>query len=359
MKEGRRETIQDIGTVVSGAFLPYQDVLHSDVMERLARVRTKPSSLDAETLQPFKATTQSYRFLFVRGLVATPCLLEPVTEHFNLVVQLLKGSLLPSTRTALSAIASETAQFTGHLALDMDLDEQAQGYHNLALVIAEEANNDALFATVLGRVGWLKNLTGHPEEAIVYLEEAQRIALQRDVYTLVCWLAAKQTEAHADQAVRLNAEQPDDRDCLRALEMAQTFAERIQPGEETFGLRFNSSRLAAYQGSCYMRLQRPHLARPALLSALRMPEPAQYTQAILLDLATTSMQEQEIERTCSYIQQSLDLILPTHTMRQLHRVRTLRQQLEPWAAVEAVRNLDERLHASLPDTFLRKEEGEK
>jgi tetratricopeptide (TPR) repeat protein len=226
--------------------------------------------------------------------------------------------------------------------------EQAEAYFDLALIIAQEANSDALYASVLGRVGWLKNLTGHPEEAIVYLEEAQRIALQHDVYTLACWLAAKQAEAHADLAVQVNAEQPDDRDCLKALEAVDTLVERIQPAEETFGTRFDASRPVAYQGSCYMRLQRPHLARPALLSALRMPKPAQYTQAILLDLATTSMQEQEIERTCSYIQQSLDLILPAHAMRQLHRIRTLREQLEPWAAVEAVKNMDERLHVFSP-----------
>jgi hypothetical protein len=75
-----------------------------------------------------------------------------------------------------------------------------------------------------------------------------------------------------------------------------------------------------------------------------MPEPVvMYTRAILLDLATTSIQEQEIEQACSYLHQSLALILQAHDVRLLHRVRMLREQLEPWSAIQAVKDVDERL----------------
>ncbi|MBV9689831.1 MAG: helix-turn-helix transcriptional regulator [Ktedonobacteraceae bacterium] len=325
-------------------FTTNDESLHAELVDRFSSALQKPSSLDAETLHALKATTQNYRHLFARGSAALPSLFEAAAGHFKLVVQFLKGSLLPSTRTALSAIASETAQFTGWLSADMHLYEQAKAYFDLAVVTAQEANNDALYANQLGCIGWLMSVTSRPDEALVYLEEAQHVVTRCSAYTLVCWSAAEQAEVHADVAVQTNAEQPDDRNCLKSLETMNSYVERIHPEEETFGTFFDSSRPIAYQGSCYMRLKRPHLARPALLSALSIPESAEYTRAILLDLATTSIQEQEIEQACSYIQQSLALILPTHAMRQLHRVRTIREQLEPWAAVEAVRNLDERLH---------------
>jgi transcriptional regulator with XRE-family HTH domain/tetratricopeptide (TPR) repeat protein len=340
-----RHEFLDKAVFLSGAalFTRPDDLLHAELVDRFSSALQKPSSLDAETLHLFKTTTRGYWQLLVRGLFACPCLLEVTLEHLKMVVHLLKGTLLPSTRSALSAIASETAQLAGRLSGIMHLYEQAQGYYNLALVTAQEANNDTLYATALGYIGWLKNLTSHPEEAIVYFDEAKHIAAHYDAFTLLCFLAAEQAEAHADVAVQTNAEQPDDRDCLKSLETMNRHVERIQPTEETFGTFFDVSRQAAYHGSCYMRLKQPHLARPALLSGLKTLEPTMFTRAILLDLATTSLQEQEIERVCSYIHQSLDIILPTRAMKELHRVRRLHQQLEPWAGLQAVKEVDERL----------------
>jgi transcriptional regulator with XRE-family HTH domain len=232
-------------------------LLHTKLVDRFNRALKKPSTIDTVTLNERKATAQSYRRFYEGGSVASPYLLEATTGHFKLVVQFLQGSLLPSTRSALSAIASETAQLAGRLSADVHLYDQAQAHYNLALVTAQEANNDTLYATGLEYIGWFMKATNRPEEAIVYLEETQRIAIQCDAFSLLCWSAAEQAEAHADVAMQSNAQQPDDRDCLRSLETVNRFVERIQPAEENFGLSFDASRQAAYHGSCYMRLQRP------------------------------------------------------------------------------------------------------
>jgi tetratricopeptide (TPR) repeat protein len=325
-------------------FAAPDDLLHAELANRLNRALKKPSTLDAVTLSGLKSTTQSYGRLFACGSVTSPALLEATVGHFKLVEQFLQGSLLPSMRTTLSVIASETVQLAASLSSHMHLYDQAQGYYNLALVMAQEANNDVLYATALGRVGWLMSAINRFEEAMVYLEEAQRIAIHCDAFPLLCWSAAGKAEVDAELAVQMNAEQPDDRNCLRALETVNTFVGRIQPAEETFGILFDASRQVAYHGSCYMRLKQPHLARPALLSGLSVPEPvAIFTRGILLDLATTSIQEQEIEQACSYMHQALDLILQAHAMKHLHRVRGLREQLEPWAGLQAVKEVDERL----------------
>ncbi len=341
-----RHEFLDHAVRVGGVLLvmTHDEVLHAELLDRLNTALKQPSTLDAVTLYGLKSTTQSYGDLFARGSVASSALLGATAGHFKLVVQFLQGSLLPSMRNALSVVASETAQLAGRLLIEMHLYEQAQGHYNLALATAQEAH-DVLYATGLARMGTLMSAANRFEEAIVYLEEAQRIALQCGASPLVCWSAAEQAEVHADIAVQRNAEQPDDQDCLKSLETMHAWIERIYPAEETFGTFFNASRPVAYQGSCYMRLRQPHLARPALLSALSMPESAEYTPDILLDLATTSMQEQEIEQACSYIHQSLDIFLQVHAMRSLHRVRRLREQLEPWAGLQAVKEVDERLRA--------------
>ncbi|MBV9707797.1 MAG: helix-turn-helix domain-containing protein, partial [Chloroflexi bacterium] len=313
----RHEFLHSAVRVGGAIFFAPNELMHPELVDRLNIALKKPSTLDAVTLNGLKTTTQSYGHLFAQGSVPSPALLAATAGHFRLVVQFLQGSLLPSTRSALSAVASETAQLAGRLLIETHLYEQAQRHYNLALVTAQEAN-DVLYATGLARIGTLMSATNRFEEAIVYLEEAQRIATRCSAYTLVCWSAAEQAEVHADVAVQVNAEQPDDQNCLKSLETMNSYVERMQPREETFGTFFNSSRPIAYQGSCYMRLQRPHLARPALLSGLSVPDTtAETTQSILLDLVTTSIQEQEIEQACSYIHQSLALILQAHAMRSL------------------------------------------
>jgi transcriptional regulator with XRE-family HTH domain/tetratricopeptide (TPR) repeat protein len=331
---------------VGGAmfFAAPHELLPAELVDRFSSALQRPSTLDAITLNGLKTTTQSYGHLFARGSAPTPALLEATAGHFKLVVQFLQGSLLPSTRSALSAIASETAQLAASLSNHMHLYEQAQAYYNLALITAQEANNDALYAIALGRIGWLMSATNHSQEALVLLAEAQRIALQCDAFALMCWSAAGEAEIHADLAAQANAEQPDDRNCVRSLETVNTWVERIQPTEETFGILFDASRRVTYHGSCYMRLKQPHLARPALLSGLSGPKAvAIFTRGVLLDLATTSIQEQEIEQACSYMHQSLNLILQAHAMKHLHRLRVLREQLEPWAGLQVVKEVDERL----------------
>ena len=254
-----------------------------------------------------------------------------------MIKQLLRGSHLPSTRTYLNATASETGQLAGMLFIDMNYHDAAQPYYQFALERAQEANDDALYAAALGRMSTISAATGEPREALLLLQEAQLLAVQSDAFTLRSWLAAEEAEAQADLQ--------DIDDCSRALESVERSVSQIQPGEKTYGTYFDSSRLPAYRGACFMRLGRPEVAMPALLAGLKtQPEPAgAFSRAILLDLANTSRQAGEIEQACSYIHQSLDIITQTNAARYLQRVYKLRQQLEPWAMVQDVKNLDRRL----------------
>ena len=122
----RRELIKRIGYTTGALLISPQVVLNSDDLERLSKVLMNPSIIDSETLQGLKKTTENYWQLRIRGSVTSPTLLTTAIEHLEVIKKLLQGSLLPTMRTQLCAIASETMQLTGRLLVDMRKYDAAQ-----------------------------------------------------------------------------------------------------------------------------------------------------------------------------------------------------------------------------------------
>src|SRR5437588_10177237 len=209
-----------------------------------------------ETLRGLKSTTEYYWQLRVSGSIASPDLLDAVLGQHRIATQLLQGSLSPTSRTFLCAVASETALLAGVLlSVDMYKHDEGQSYYQTALVIAQHANNDALYAANLGRMGSFAATAGKPKEACSLLQEAQRLVTRSNAFTLRAWLAAEEAEVQADIAAQETMQ--NTRACFEALERAAMFASRIGSEEDTFGMYFDASRIPAYRGSCNMRLQQP------------------------------------------------------------------------------------------------------
>jgi len=165
---------------------------------------------------------------------------------------------------------------------------------------------------------------------------------QSDTFTLRAWLAAEEAEVQAALAAQENVQNTST--CFKALEKAEVFADQIHPGEETFGMYFDMSRIPAYRGSCNIRLHRPEEALEVLKEALEPLEPSgALTRAVLLDLAEASIQATAVEQACHYINQALEIIMQMKATSSLQRVHGLRQLLRPWSAVLEVRDLDKQL----------------
>ncbi len=342
----RRKALQEIGKLVgtaSALFTTPHMFLDADELERLIRTLTKPSSIDAETLRALKSTTENCWRLRVRGSIASPDLLKAVSGQYRVVAQLLQGSLLPTSRTLLCAVASELALLEGMLlAVDMYQHDRAQSYYQTALLVAQQANNDALYAAGLGRMSSLAAVTGESKEARSLLQEAQRLVTQSDAFTLRAWLAAEEAEVQAGIAAQETM--PNTRACFAALERAEKFAGQIDAEEDTFGMYFDASRIPAYRGSCNIRLHQPEEALVALEETLEPLEPSgALTRAVLLDLAEASIQASAVEQACHYMKQALEISMQVQTMSSLQRVLSLRQQLQPWSAVQDVKEVDEQL----------------
>ena len=149
--------------------------------------------------------------------------------------------------------------------------DRTQLSYQTALLVAQQANNDALYAAGLGRMSSLAAVIGESKEARSLLQEAQRLVTQSDAFTLRAWLAAEEAEVQADIAAQETMQ--NTRACFEALERAAMFASQIGSEEDTFGMYFDASRIPAYRGSCHIRLHQPQEALAALEETLEPLEP--------------------------------------------------------------------------------------
>jgi DNA-binding XRE family transcriptional regulator/tetratricopeptide (TPR) repeat protein len=341
-----RELLAATGLALVGSQLA--DSEQWEHLDRLARALKKPSHIDTKTVTGLKNTTANYWQVRLSGSIASPDLLHATKEHYRIVTRLLQSSLLPTTRTSLSIVASETALLAGMLlATDMHKHDEAEAYYTEALGVAQQANNDALYAAVLGRMGALASAIGKPKEACSLLQEAQHALTRGDTFTLHAWLAAEEAEVQAGLAAQEHTQNTSL--CFNALEKAETLADQIGPEENTCGMYFDLSRIPAYRGSCNLRLHQPDEALEALKEALEPLESSgALRRAVLLDLAETSIQATAIEQACEYVTQALEIIVQTQAISSLQRVYTLRGHLAPWSTMRDVKDLDEQLRALRP-----------
>jgi hypothetical protein len=96
-----------------------------------------------------------------------------------------------------------------------------------------------------------------------------------------------------------------------------------------------------YEGTSLVTLQQPQAARPVLAASLAVQEPAHVKarSILLLAIATTHAQEQEIEEAGALAGRALD-IPPEHRIGPIdQRARDLLRELEPWRLTPAVRAL--------------------
>ena len=152
---------------------------------------------------------------------------------------------------------------------------------------------------------------------------------------------------------------PHRQDDVGPLFEAEEIGDHQYPNEELYWLRFDRSRLAGYQGSCFKRLYhhddaRTHSflqdAQRALTDALALLDPAriQRRPALLIDVASTYAQQENVERACERAIEALSITAQTKSRTVVQRLFTLRSELEPWKETQDVRNLDEQIALFIP-----------
>jgi transcriptional regulator with XRE-family HTH domain len=304
--------------------------------ERLAQALDRPSRVDQATMGHVETVTEQFRRLDDR--IGSRDLLGPVLGHLRFITRLLQGSQPTQVHHRLCVAAAQVAQLAGWLSFDANLHADARAYYDVAVKAADEGNDAALSAYVLGCRGVVEIYGGQPEAGLQFAQAALYRGSAVVTATTQAWLY--RVEALA-QAALAEADR-----CSASLGKAEQAMERSDAAEDPPWIyHFDRSQLAGQKGACYVRLHRPEAAREALGEALTTlsPEFVRDRSLHLTHLAGAFAQQGEIEESCRRAAQSLEIIVQMGSARELRRLRELRRELDPFAATRAVKDLDAQL----------------
>jgi hypothetical protein len=285
-----------------------------------------------------RATTITARYRRDDERVASSELLGPVLRHLDTMVRRLRGD--HRRHAALGAAASEAAGFAGWLWFDMDSPGAARARYKQAVRHAEQAGNSTLRAYMLGSLSALASYAGDRAAAVRLANDAGRGLGADSPAVSRAWLAASEAVAYATAG--------DERACMVALDRAEAASDDAAgQGHPSWPwmLPFDRAKVAAYRGSCLVRLGRPIPARSALLSALSArTAPTKQNALLLVDLAHAHVQRGDQEEGCRLLGEAYAVAVAKRSERVARRVLEVRRDLSPRAA--ATRQLDQQLLAS-------------
>src|SRR5450755_928048 len=347
LRSSRRQLMQQVLSATGMVM-----VAPSSLLEQFAQVLARPSTIDEATFRYLETRTAHYWRDRHSAMVASSLLLGYVLEHLQKILTFLEGSFLPSERRRLCALASGTAQLIGHLFFDLSDHRHARKFHEKAIQAAQEANNTALEAAAWGRMSFTWSYSGNVQKALPYIQQARSLAAGKTAQVVQDYLSAIEAEVQA---------MLHDREAsLKALGEAEWINKQPENGEDQYWLRFDRSRLAGYQGTCFQRFYRPEdpqtsafllQAQKNLKEALALLSPSmiQRRPALLIDLARTFTQQSEIEEACDHAIQAIIILAQLQSRTGIRRLLTLRRDMNPWLDTSYVKNVDEHLEALLPE----------
>jgi tetratricopeptide (TPR) repeat protein len=132
------------------------------------------------------------------------------------------------------------------------------------------------------------------------------------------------------------------------LHVARSHAPQASAGDDRYATGFSPSRLAGYEGACYVRLRQPERALPALQQALTLldPQAIRRQSTLFTDMGIAYAQQGDMQRACHFALQALTITTQTKSLRVLERVRQVYAELEPWKDMEDVKNLERQLETT-------------
>jgi len=265
-------------------------------------------------------------------------LLGNLVEHFRMIIQLLKQVQARDAVQRLCSLAGEIAQILGKTLFDLHEYASAWSYYTFSLKAAQAAFNQDLWAVGLGRMSLLLIYGDQPREALPLLQEAQQLTVQSP--RIACWLAVVKAEVYAHLG--------DSDACDSALNMARTLAEHASLGEDHYATGFNPSRLAGYEGACFVRLRQADRALPALQQALALldPQAIRRQSTLFTDIGIAHAQQGNVQHACQFAIQALAITTQTKSLSVLERVCQVRKELEMWKDTEEVKALERHLETT-------------
>ena len=306
----------------------------------------EPASRPASTLLPanrigvvtetvvadFETLTDTYRQLDYRD--GAQSVSADLTTHLRRMLEVSNRTPNTATHRRLLRALGDAAQLAAWLAIDEQHYEQARGYCQLTLSVADKANDRALHTYGLGVISYIHLHGGDGAQALRVLGTAQELALGVPP-ALTAWLGEAVGEAHGilDEPRRGTA----------ALAEAERAFDQVSPDNTPGWLGFFNANChtARLKGRCLTRLHQPRQAAAALNEALTLL-PAHFVRersGTLIDLAFAYTQMRQIEQACNIARQADVLARRTASQRNHKRLRQLLCELMPWTQLDCVRSL--------------------
>lgn len=201
---------------------------------------------------------------------------------------------------------------------------------------AQRTFNDKLRAVGLGRMGQVLLYRNQFQEALVYLQEAQRLVITDT--RIKCWLAVVTAEVYA----RIK----QSTSCFQNFDIARNF-EKSLLGEDYYSTGFNEARLESYAGVCYMHLEMPEQALTTLQKALSLQETdaIRRRSTILTDKSAALVQLGNIKDACTDMEKALELTIETKSMHVLERIKLVHKQMSLWETNSTVKELADKIES--------------
>lgn len=266
-------------------------------------------------------------------------LLTPVTAHLGTVDEAIAEAGTGAARRKLLANRARVATLAGRLAFfDLQESMSARSHYSVALDAARECSDHHQAAAVLGHMAFIPAADHSASAALDYLDGAKEHLSQVPSGPLTSWVAAVESEIHANNGSHHSA-----------LAAADTAREALlDPGldvELPWFDYYDQTRLEGFAGYAALQAQHYDQAREALNTALRqLPRGSAKQRAVFLaDLATTSLREGDLDAACETAGNAAEELRRAGYATGFGRLREFRAEVHPWSSSRAVTTLDARL----------------
>jgi len=289
--------------------------------------------LTDQTVSSLQALTDTYRRLdYQEGAHRVRA---DVTRHLRRMIELTDRPASPLTRRNLLKASADAAQLSAWLAIDTRRYRHAARYCEVAISMAEKADDHALRSYSLGVMSYIHLHAGDGRAALDILQAARSSPARALPPAVNAWL----TEATGEAYGLLR----DTRKGLLALAETERIFDRVTSAETPPWLAFFDAdcHAARLKGRCLIRLGQPQQSVPALHEALHLlPETfVRERSGTLIDLATAYLQLHDIEQACEAATYADQLARATNSERNRKRLRELLLGFLPWTSQDSVKSL--------------------
>ncbi|MGH3934292.1 MAG: hypothetical protein ACRDS1_04830 [Pseudonocardiaceae bacterium] len=295
---------------------------------------------DDESAAAVHAITTAHRRL--EGTTPSLELTQPVLAHLRMAARMQTDIWDPLSARAMAAAVSEVAGLAAWLHWDTNDLGSARRYYRLAVERAQRAGDSLLTAYMLGSLASFVVHEGEASEGLALIRHAAKASPEQRPATADAWLAAMEAVAYATAG--------DDIQTWRALARAEAALERIAGEQQPtwpWIFPFDARKIASHRLTCAVRLRRPDVAYAAV-DELCLVAPGHRKQGalMLLDLASTHVQAQQVDDALRVATAAVDLAARTQSERVLSRARHFRRTVPAQAPPGLLRDFDERLHTA-------------